>query len=82
MVFVTPEGPSHGLCVTNKSPAGFEVVENEGGRSSVAFSYRIVAKPYGVTAARLPIATAAEMPRAVTPKQRMLPRMPRAPLFR
>jgi hypothetical protein len=53
MVFITPEGDTRGLYVTQKTPAGFAVRENQGGRSTVAFSYRIVAKPYGSTAARL-----------------------------
>ena len=47
MVFVTPEGDTRGLYVTQKTPAGFVVRENQGGRSDAAFSYRIVAKPYG-----------------------------------
>jgi hypothetical protein len=72
VVFVTPEGQSHGLYVTDKTPSGFAVVENDGGRSSIPFGYRIVAKPYGVNAARLPVVTAAQMPRAVMPnKMRM-----------
>jgi hypothetical protein len=65
VVFVSPEGPSHGLYVTAKTATGFRVVENEGGRSTVAFSYRIMAKPYGVHAPRLPILTAARIPHAI-----------------
>jgi len=42
-VFVTPEGESNGLYVTQKSARGFAVVENHAGRSDVAFSWRIVA---------------------------------------
>lgn len=57
MVFITPEGDSNGMFVTAKSPAGFMVRENRGGHSSLAFQYRIVAQPYGVTAARLPMVT-------------------------
>jgi hypothetical protein len=53
MVFITPEGDSNGLYVVNKTAGGFEVRENKGGRSSLAFSYRIVAKPFGEHAARL-----------------------------
>jgi hypothetical protein len=71
VVFVTPEGQSHGLYVTDKTPGGFEVVENDGGRSSIPFGYRIVAKPYGVAAARLPMVTAAHMPLAMGPKVRL-----------
>jgi hypothetical protein len=75
VVFVAPEGPSHGLYVTAKTSTGFRVVENDGGRSAVAFSYRIEAKPLGIHAARLPVVSAAQMPHAVsvrTPKE--LPR--------
>lgn len=53
MVFITPEGDSRGLYVTAKTSMGFEVRENQGGRSTLAISYRIVAKPYGVSAVRL-----------------------------
>jgi hypothetical protein len=42
-VFLTPGGDSKGLYFTNRSPAGFEVHESGGGRSNLAFSYRIVA---------------------------------------
>jgi hypothetical protein len=55
LVFVTPEGPSRGLYVMQRDANGFTVMENPGGPASVAFAYRIVAKPYGATAARLPM---------------------------
>ncbi len=55
IVFITPEGDSRGLYVTQKTPAGFSVRENQGGHSTLSFGYRIVAKPYGVSAARLPM---------------------------
>ncbi|HEY5096277.1 MAG TPA: hypothetical protein VII69_14285 [Candidatus Eremiobacteraceae bacterium] len=47
MVFITPEGDTRGLYVTQKTPAGFVVRENQGGRSEAVFSYRVVAKPFG-----------------------------------
>jgi len=53
MVFITPEGDNRGLYVTQKSIGGFMVRESQGGHSTLAFSYRIVAKPFGVTAPRL-----------------------------
>jgi hypothetical protein len=53
LVFVTPEGDSHGLYVTAKSLSGFTVRESESGRSTLAFQYRIVAHPYGATAVRM-----------------------------
>jgi hypothetical protein len=43
-VFLTPEGDCKGLYVRSKSAASFEVRELQSGTSSVAFSYRIVAK--------------------------------------
>lgn len=60
LVFVTPEGDSNGMYVTGKTPAGFVVRENRGGRSTVAFEYRIVAKPLGVNAPRLPMVQMAQ----------------------
>jgi hypothetical protein len=53
LVFTTPMGESRGLYVTNRTLTGFDVRENAGGRSSMAVDYRIVAHPYGVTAARM-----------------------------
>jgi hypothetical protein len=67
VVFVTPEGESRGLYVTDKTSTGFSVAENGGGHSNIAFGYRIVAKPYGVKAARLPITAVANAPHAVRP---------------
>ena len=52
-VFLTPEGDSKGLYVTNKTPTGFEVREQQGGTSSVAFSYRVVAKRKDIAGPRL-----------------------------
>jgi hypothetical protein len=43
-VFVTPEGESNGLYVV-KGAGGFFVREQQGGRATLAFEYRIVAKP-------------------------------------
>jgi hypothetical protein len=54
-VSITPEGDSNGLFVTQKTLNGFVVRENHAGRSSLAFEYRIVAKPFGSTAKRLPM---------------------------
>jgi hypothetical protein len=63
-VLITPEGDTRGLYVTHRTPTGFEVRENTGGRSNVPFAYRIVAHPFGVQAQRLPMIqtrTAAQM---------------------
>jgi hypothetical protein len=43
-VFITPEGDCRGLYVRRKRAASFEVRELAGGKSSVAFSYRIVGR--------------------------------------
>jgi hypothetical protein len=55
LVFITPQGESNGLYVTQKSRAGFAVRENGSGRSTLAFDYRIVAHPYGSSETRLPL---------------------------
>jgi hypothetical protein len=41
-VFLTPEGDSNGLYVSSRSPTAFEVHEQQGGTSSLTFSYRVV----------------------------------------
>jgi hypothetical protein len=51
-VFVTPEGDCRGLYVRRKDGASFEVRELAGGKSSVAFSYRIVGRRKDVRAQR------------------------------
>jgi len=53
-VFLTPKGDTRGLYVSAEYEGGFVVRENEHGRSSVYFDYRIVAHPHGVSDARLP----------------------------
>jgi hypothetical protein len=58
LVFLTPQGDTPGLYVTQKSAAGFTVREH-GARSNVVFDYRIVAAPYVSQGARL--ATAPSM---------------------
>lgn len=54
LVFVTPHGDSRGLYVTGETASGFWVRENGGGRSTMSFDYRIVAKPVDANAPRLP----------------------------
>jgi hypothetical protein len=63
LVFITPEGNSRGVYVSDKSHGGFAVHENEGGHSTLAFSYRIVAKPYGEDETRLPMVNLKSEPR-------------------
>ena len=65
LVLLTPEGDA-GLYVANRTPNGFDVRQIGGGRSSVGFVYRIVAKPYGVRDERLPFKSVAA-PAALSP---------------
>ncbi len=67
-VFLTPEGDSKGLYVTEKTPAGFVVRESSGGRSTLSFEYRILAKPADENGVRLAIAP--PLPHAESPMQR------------
>jgi hypothetical protein len=59
-VFLSPEGENNGLYVTAKTMTSFVVREVRGGRSSLPFSYRIVARPLDMPLAqRLPDAQTA-----------------------
>jgi len=53
-VTLTPEGDCRGLFVAQRTSTGFTVRELQGGRPSIAFTYRIVAKPLGDNSPRLP----------------------------
>jgi hypothetical protein len=64
-VFLTPEGDCRGLYVAAKSPRGFEVRELQGGRTSVPFSYRIVARRRDVTGPRFARVQPPKLPRGV-----------------
>jgi hypothetical protein len=59
VVMLTPEGDA-ALYVASRTATGFEVRQIGGGRSSIAFAYRIVAKPYGVKDERLPFKIVAD----------------------
>jgi hypothetical protein len=52
-VFLTPDGDCNGLYVESRTPSGFVVRELRGGRSTLAFEYRIVAKPREENGTRL-----------------------------
>jgi len=52
-VFLTPQGESEQIYVTNKSADGFDVREAHRGRSNIAIDYRIVAKRKGSESLRL-----------------------------
>jgi hypothetical protein len=56
-VFLTPNGDSKGLYVTSKGASSFVVHENQGGRSTLAFDYRIVAHPYSHATERMRVAS-------------------------
>jgi hypothetical protein len=53
MVFLTPGGDSKGLYVSRQTPQGFEVREAQGGKSSLPFTYRIVARRKDIEGKRL-----------------------------
>jgi hypothetical protein len=65
-VFVTPEGDCRGLYVRRKRAASFEIRELAGGKSSVAFSYRIVGRRKDVRSQRrfAKVETRLELPSA------------------
>jgi|HubBroStandDraft_1064217.scaffolds.fasta_scaffold09900_2 hypothetical protein len=52
-VFLTPKGDCKGLYVSGETAQGFEVHEMGGGRSNIAFDYRIMAKRSGFENVRL-----------------------------
>jgi hypothetical protein len=64
-VFLTPEGDCQGLYVARKSGGGFEVRESNGGRSSIRFGYRIVARRKDVEAPRFARAKLPPMPAGI-----------------
>jgi hypothetical protein len=82
-VLLTPDGDCKGLYVASKSPGGFTVRELQGGRSSLAFDYRVVATPADESGTRLAAvallptrggrgARAAQAPsRALSPTERL-----------
>jgi len=57
-VFLTPNGDSKGLYIASKGAGSFDVVESNGGKSNIAFDYRIVAKRKGFESVRLADMTA------------------------
>jgi len=81
-VFLTPEGDCRGLYVRRRT-ASFEVRELAGGKSSVAFSYRIVARRKDIRAPQrfAKIDTRLKLPPAAArpPRERAPTRTRRAP---
>jgi hypothetical protein len=86
-VFLTPDGDCKGLYVAQKSPSSFVVRELQGGRSTLTFEYRIVAKPVDENGERLAVDRPTVLPDATplhrrvrvsappTPEQRLLQRV-------
>jgi hypothetical protein len=70
-VFPTPEGDCRGLYVHRRSAASFEVRELQGGKSNVAFSYRIVGRRKDFKAERFA--------KVAIPKAPKPPKLPAAP---
>ena len=80
VVFITPEALSTGsLAVISRDRGAFIVAENNGGRSNIVFAYRIVARPFGETAARLSTITplAAKSLDRAEPNVHLAPMSPR-----
>ncbi len=61
-VFLTPLSDQRGLYLSIKGSNGFQVRENEHGRDTLEFDYRIVARPLGAKHDRLTVAPAMRMP--------------------
>jgi hypothetical protein len=61
-VFLTPYGDCGGLFVSNRTRTQFEVRELNGGKSSIRFSYRIVAKRKDILGKRLEKVQLPELP--------------------
>jgi hypothetical protein len=63
-VFLTPYSDSKGLYVSRRTGKGFEVREQQGGKSNAPFSYRIVAKRKDIREQRLAKVNLPTMPGA------------------
>jgi hypothetical protein len=57
LVFLTPEGDSNDLYITQKTSSGFVVREQKGGHATLVFDYRVVAKPLNQDGARLAVSS-------------------------
>ena len=64
-VFLTPGGDCNGLYVAQKLPTSFEVRELGGGKSNVAFDYRVIVRRKGYEAIRLQDMTETARPMVV-----------------
>jgi hypothetical protein len=77
-VFVVPEGDCRGLYVAEKGQQGFTVRELQGGKASVPFSYRVVARRQDVDAPRL---AEVDLSPLVSRTRDRAPRVARPPLL-
>ena len=68
-VFIQLKGPSQGTFVQTGT-TGFDVIEQDDGSSSIAFSYRVVAKRRGFESKRLDYCEAAERDSYLYPELR------------
>ena len=75
-VFLTPEGDSKGLYVTDKGHAGFTVREQQNGTAGLPFAYRVVARRKGATGKRL---ERVEQPRRLGARELDPPTLPELP---
>jgi hypothetical protein len=62
---VTPAQAQHAVATIGAIFRSFAIFKTPGGHSSIPFGYRIVAKPDGVAAARLPTSVESQMPARV-----------------
>jgi len=81
-VFLTPEGDCRGLYVRGKRAASFEVREQMGGKSSIAFSYRIVGRRKDIKQHRRFAKVDAPLPFRAPPKRAPRRGTPRASALR
>jgi hypothetical protein len=72
-VFLSPEGETEGLYVSDRSATGFEVREQRGGSSDAAFSYRVVARRRDIDASRLAVFDLPDIPAAPAEPEAPLP---------
>lgn len=77
-VFLSATGDSNGLYVSRKARTGFEVREQRGGRSSLRFSYRVVARRRDIAGPRLAkVKLPSRPPTPRAPKPSAVPKLPK-----
>jgi hypothetical protein len=75
-VFITPCGDSNGLYVSNRTRTSFDVREQQRGKSTLVFSYRIVAKRKDIPGSRF---VKVKAPQRL--ESRPVPALPKRPKF-